>query len=601
MAPAPREQSLLDQLRLTLLMADVEPGRWVAGNIVASVALAALDTLGVAAMIPLMQLVSGDESGSFIVWISERLGTSSPSVLLPVVAGLIAFVFIVKSLGSIAFRWWLLGRTTKVSALASAELARRYALAPYGDHRARRMSEIYRNINDATTQSASVLLAVVSVASDALTLAAITAVLFVTAPFVTVFAIVLFGGLVFGVQQLLRRRQYRLGEEIAAAGLEAWQFLLPGLDGFREARLTSSSGRFIDGFRRARLRRADAARQMGLLSDLPRYLLDVAFVVAILGISLILFATGTPAHALTVLGVFAAASLRALPTLNRIAGSLVTVRTGRAGLDIVTRIVDELDAGGAHEERPKGIRYRGDINLHQLGFKYPDAEEPVLTGVSLRIAENRTTAFVGSSGAGKSTLLDLVLGLLDPTEGVIEVGGRSIADDRASWYSGLGVVPQDVFLLNASLAANIAFGVAPDDVDRARIDEVVQLAQLEALVDELPLGLDTTVGERGVRLSGGQRQRVGLARALYREPRVLVLDEATSALDNVTEHEISETLGRLRGSLTILIVAHRLSTVRHADTLVFLKDGRLVSEGTFEQLRAENADFARLVELGELD
>lgn len=602
MVRAARERSLTSQLRMMLDMAGADPTRWVVGTVAASLVLAGLDTLGVAAMVPLTQLLTGDTSSPFVEWISGVFGTTQLSTLIPIVAGFITLVFIAKSAGAIWFRWWLLGRTTRISALSSAELARRYALAPYAQHRTRRMSEVYRNITDATNQSASVLLGVVSIVSDGLVLIAITIVLAIASPAVTVFAVITFGILVFGVQLVLRRRQYRIGEEMAAAGLEAWQFLLPGLDGFREARLTSSANTFIDGFRNARMRRARAARQMGIVSDAPRYLLEIGFVITILGISVILFTTGTPAEALTVLGVFAAASLRALPTLNRISANLATVRTGHAGLEIVSRVVDELDAGGLHDERPHSMTpYEGDIVLREMSFRFPDSEQYVLRGISLRIVQNRTTAFVGSSGAGKSTLLDLVLGLLQPTEGVIEAGGRSISDDLASWYSGLGVVPQDVFLLNDSLTANIAFGVARDRVDLARIDEVIRMAQLGDLVAELPEGLDTVVGERGVRMSGGQRQRIGLARALYRRPSVLVLDEATSALDNVTEHEIAATLAALQGSLTIVIVAHRLSTVRHADTLVFLKEGQVEAEGTFEEVRARSADFARLVELGELD
>lgn len=602
MARGERERGLTGQLRLMLEMAGADPTRWVVGTVAASLVLAALDTIGVAAMVPLTQLFTGDTDSWFVEWVSQMLGTDELSTLIPVIASLITVVFILKSVGAIAFRWWLLGRTTRISALSSAELARRYALAPYADHRSRRISEVYRNINDATNQSASVLLGVVSLVSDIVVLAAIVVVLAVTSLAVTLFAVALFGILVFGVQMLLRRRQYRIGEELAAAGLEAWQFLLPGLDGFREARLTSSSSAFIDGFREARMRRARAARLMGILSDAPRYLLEIGFVVAILGISVILFTTGTPAEALTVLGVFAAASLRALPGLNRIAANLATVRTGRAGLDIVSKAIDELDAGGLHDERPRStVRFEGDIVLRDLSFHYPDSDDLVLRGLSLNIRENRTTAFVGSSGAGKSTLLDIALGLLRPTEGDVLVGGRSIGDDLAGWYSGLGVVPQDVFLINDTLTTNIAFGVPRDEVDSDRVREVIRMAQLESLVDELPDGLDTVVGERGVRLSGGQRQRIGLARALYRRPRVLVLDEATSALDNVTEHEIAKTLGELQGTLTIVIVAHRLSTVRHADTLVFLKDGQVEAEGTFEEVRARSADFARLVELGELD
>ena len=573
MASSGSDRGLIAQLRLMLQMANADPRRWIIGTVAASAVLAALDTIGVAAMVPLTQLATGGDTDSGVLgWIADVVGTDDPSTLIPLVATFVAVVFIVKSTGAIAFRWWLLGRTTRISALAAAELARRYALAPYAAHRTRRMSELYRNINDATTQSASVLLGIVSVVTDGLVLVAITLVLAYASPSVTLFAVALFGILVFGVQLALRRRQYRIGEEIAAAGLEAWQFLLPGLDGFREARLTGSANAFMDGFRQARLKRARAARVMGILADAPRYLLEIGFIFAILGISAILFTTTTPADAITVLGVFAAASIRALPTMNRISGSLATIRTGRAGLTIVSTAVEELDAGGRHQERPRSeSHYSGDIELNHLGFRYADAQEFVLRDITLRIGNNRTTAFVGSSGAGKSTLLDLILGLLSPTEGAVEVGGRSIEDDLAAWYGELGVVPQDVFLLNASLAANIAFGVDAERVDRARIEEVVRMAQLGALVGELPDGLDTVVGERGVRLSGGQRQRIGLARALYRRPSVLVLDEATSALDNLTEHEMAATLAQLQGSLTILIVAHRLSTVRHADSLIFLK------------------------------
>jgi ABC-type multidrug transport system fused ATPase/permease subunit len=603
MTASERPSRLVPQLRALLELADARPAVWGASTVGASLVLAGLDSLGVAAMIPLTQLISGvDTDTGFLGWISDVTGRSTPQELIPLVAGAVAVLFIGKSVAALIFRWWLLGRTTLVSATLARGMFRRYVLAPYADHRTRRLSEVYRNITTSTAQASGVLLATISMCTDLMMLIAITTVLAITAPAVTIMTVVIFGGFVVGLQRIFRKRQSQLGEVTSESALEAWQFLMPGLDGFREARLTSSSERFVDGFYQARLRGANASRTMGILGEAPRYVLEIGFVVMIGGISLVLFATGSSSNALTVLGVFGAAALRALPTLNRVSANLATIRTGQVGLDIVLSSTAELDERGSHVETPVfEDRFRGDIELRDLSFRYADATTDVLTDLSLIIRENATTAFVGSSGAGKSTLLDLVLALQDPTSGTIECGGRSIFADRAAWYEGLGVVPQDVFLVNDTLRSNIAFGVPRESIDDERIAEVVRMSQLGELIASLPDGLETVVGERGVRLSGGQRQRLGLARALYRRPNVLVLDEATSSLDNATEYEIAETLRGLQGSMTILIVAHRLSTVRGADTLVFLKDGRIEATGTFTEVRDANPEFARLVALGELN
>ena len=304
---------------------------------------------------------------------------------------------------------------------------------------------------------------------------------------------------------------------------------------------------------------------------------------------------------MSVLAVFAAASLRALPTMNRITATFAVIRGGQAGLRIVNEAAADLDRGGEHDEKPRTSQtFSGDIELRGVSFGYADAPEDVLRSLDLTIAENRSTAFVGASGAGKSTLLDVILGLLTPTAGIVTCGDRPIDDDLAGWYQGLSVVPQDVFLLNGSIAENVAFGVQPDAIDVTRVREVIALAELTPFVAELPDGLETAVGERGVRLSGGQRQRLGLARALYRRPRVLVLDEATSALDNQTEHEIASTLRGLNGEMTIIIVAHRLSTVKDADRVVFLNGGEVTGDGTFTEVQRTVPEFARLVSLGEL-
>ncbi|MDQ0613765.1 ABC-type bacteriocin/lantibiotic exporter with double-glycine peptidase domain [Microbacterium sp. W4I4] len=596
-------QSELAQLRRLLETTGAAPGRWIAVTVTVSLLLAGLDMVGVLAMLPLMQLITvGTTDGPFLGTISSLTGATEVSSLLPLVAALVTVAFLVKSIGALVFRWWLLGRTTRVSALAASELMRRYVLAPYGAHRKRSSSEIYRNVNDATNQASSVLLATVSISTDLVTMTAIIVVLAWSSLLSTIFAAVLFGVIVFGVQRALRRRQIGLGEVTASASLQAWQALMPGIEGFRETRLTASSALFVSRFRAARLRAAHALRQMGILSDIPRYLLEIAFILAIAGIAAILAMTGQQGEILPVLGVFAAASMRLLPTLNRITANVATTRAGRAGLRIMVEALDQLESEGQHAEASANARaLTGDISVEDLSFRFPDSSEDVLRAITLTIPENRTTAFVGSSGAGKSTLLDLLLGLLTPTGGEIRCGDRSIDTDLASWHAGLGVVPQDVFLSNTTLIENIAFGQRREQIDEERAREVVRMSLLDDLVAELPEGLDTMVGDRGVRLSGGQRQRVGLARALYRRPRVLVLDEATSALDNATEYEIAQTLQQLQGSMTIIVVAHRLSTVRHVDQLIFMRHGEVAVSGTFDEVRASDAEFARLVQLGSLD
>ena len=241
---------------------------------------------------------------------------------------------------------------------------------------------------------------------------------------------------------------------------------------------------------------------------------------------------------------------------------------------------------------------QGDVTVRGLTFAYADQPDTlVLRGVDLDIRAGRTVAVVGSSGAGKSTFIDILLGLHRPLDGEVTAGGTSIFANLPAWQRALAVVPQDVMLLDETLRANIAFD---EEVDDERLSEAVARAQLNDLVRGLPEGLDTEVGERGVRLSGGQRQRIGIARALYRRPAMLVLDEATSALDNETERRLTDTIESLRGTMTMVIVAHRLSTVRHCDQLIFMSQGRVATVGTFDEVAAANAEFAHLVALGQL-
>jgi ABC-type multidrug transport system fused ATPase/permease subunit len=246
------------------------------------------------------------------------------------------------------------------------------------------------------------------------------------------------------------------------------------------------------------------------------------------------------------------------------------------------------------------IRFEREIRLEGVSFRYPSAEHDALQDVDLSIRHGKIVALVGPTGAGKSTIADIVLGLLEPTRGRVLVDDYDLAESARPWQRLIGYVPQDIYLADDTLAANVAFGYSPDEADPERIARALALAELDGLVSRLPDGVETRVGERGVRLSGGERQRLGLARALYLQPPMLVLDEATSALDNSTEARISSTFRSLHGSVTMLVIAHRLSTVRESDSVVFVDHGRVIGDGPFRELERALPAFAHMVELAAL-
>jgi ABC-type multidrug transport system fused ATPase/permease subunit len=315
----------------------------------------------------------------------------------------------------------------------------------------------------------------------------------------------------------------------------------------------------------------------------------------------VVFATEGGRSAVPILALFLAAGTRMLPCLVRLIAALSAISVGLPAMRMVVADLHEFPAPAVLPGPPTDRAPVGTLTVENLTFRYPDTTEPVVRDVSFEVPHGSSLAIVGPSGSGKTTLVDLLLGVHTPTSGRVTVDGRPIQEFLAEWQTGVAMVPQDVFWIDDTLAANIAFGVPVEERDPARLEGAVQRAQLAELVASLPNGVETPVGERGLRISGGQRQRVGIARALYGDPQLIMLDEATSALDNETEHKVASTIAALHGDVTMIVVAHRLSTVRHCDQLIYMEDGRIEGRGTFDEVRAANAAFARLVELGSLD
>lgn len=599
---AKKESTLLEQLKLAFTLLDDPKPKWLIGAVLGSAGVAALDMLGVAAMLPLMQLVMGSPTNEGNIKIfADLFATEDRVTLIAWVALFIGLAFVAKTVFVICFRWWLLGRSNDLEVQAGTELLRRYLAAPYWAHRRRNFGVIHRGLATGVSQTFSqVVSSILSVLVDALTILAILIVLILISPLATLVTIVSFFTITFGVQFFLKRHHRRIGEAIAEADLSSWMAFMPAIQGFRETRFSNSMTLWLRRYRRAKSERASAMRKLSIISELPRYILEIGLIVVIGGLAVVLF-TVSPQNAIEILGVFAAAATRLMPSLNRMSASIASIRAGRVGVELLITEINELKGHGEVAlPASEGRTYSGDIDVRNVSFAFSDSDSPVLEDISTKIKSGETVAFVGSSGAGKSTLLDLILGLLEPTEGSIEVGGRRIDSDLVGWYESFGVVPQDVFLIDDTLKNNIAFGIEREDVSDERLEKAIRLAQLDEVVKTLPDGLETKLGERGSRLSGGQRQRVGIARALYLQPSYLIMDEATSALDNETEHRITETIASLRGSMTIILVAHRLSTVKDADRVIFFSGGKIRSEGTFDEVRRDNAEFAHLVSLGKL-
>lgn len=582
----------------------LEPGdqvRLILGMI-GLVAVSLLDMMAVALVYPLVTLSSGATPSSDLMapirWLARGGGQDN---LLLTTAALVVALFIAKSIASIAFTWWLSGVTNHSRATVSTRLLGAYLSAPYEEISRRTTPDLLKVQQDAVNQFmlAGVYAAMTAVANTA-SILGIGAILLYSAPGPTLVLVAYFAVTGALYLRVVRPAAQRAGREtITSAGM-TWRSAMTALGALKEIQLRSAQGPFVQQYETAVRRAAQAHRVSGFVAALPRYVLEVLFIVAV-GIAIVLTSGSDDGAALGLLGIFVAAGFRVLPAITGLLGNISTIKVSEESARLVARDWRTV-AADTHGSSAQPLPFERELVIRNVTFEYTDAAEPVLNLVDLEVPAGATVALVGPSGAGKTTLVDIVLGFYQPTSGSVTVDGADVFDDLGAWRANVAYVPQDVFLVEGTIEDNITFDADPaDDPEHStRLAEVVQQADLVDLLAQLPDGLQTAVGERGSRLSGGQKQRIGMARALYRRPRLLVLDEATSALDNATEHRVASVIHGLGGQVTTIVVAHRLSTVREADTIVLLEDGRVSAMGTFEELRSNSATFADLVRLGDL-
>lgn len=571
-------------------------------SVCGSVVLSVLDMLGVLAMLPMMQYITAqDPDIGALGMVNRVLGQPSEDVLVMSLALMIVGAFILKNVGSVLFRRWQLNFMARNQVEIQARILEGYLVGPYAWHLAKNTSDKLWTVQGAVGMGyTGGLSSVLSVITETLTITFIFVSLLFISPTTTIAAIAYFGIAGLIVQRVIRPRILQASQRSLESSQAVSKASLQSLTAVKEIKLRHAEQPFVETFTSASVEGARAGVTAALLAEIPKYFLEIVFITGVGLLAVGAAAGNTSQESLLLLGIFAAAGTRILPAAVRLINAIAGIRFAQATLehlvsenrmqeearraDLASRVTDEIP--------------QGDVRVRGLTFAYDDQpDELVLRGVDLDIVAGTTVAMVGSSGAGKSTFVDILLGLHRPTGGSLTAGAISIFDNLPAWQRQLAVVPQDVTLLDETLRANIAFD---EEVDAARMTEAVERAQLGDLVRALPQGLDTEIGERGVRLSGGQRQRIGIARALYRRPSLLVLDEATSALDNETERRLTETIEGLKGTMTMVIVAHRLSTVRHCDQLIFMSQGQVATTGTFEEVASRNKEFAHLVELGSL-
>ena len=573
----------------------------------ASILLAILDMVAIVLVLPLVTLSTGSKSQSGVSGVlQDLLGNPDRQTLVLWLTLAVVGLFIVKDLGAIALNYWLAGFKAFNQVRLSSRVLRHFLTMPYTLVSRRSSAQMIRTMMDAVSQVfGSVVFGVMSMVANVTAIVAVMLALLVSAPGPAIAVAIYFGAVAALFMKVIKPRAAAAGTEAARAAEGSWRTAFAALGGIKELKLRGTQDFFVEQYEVEAARGARAVRSREILSGTPRYLLEILFIV---GIGLILLTSGAAtsqeggSQTVGLTALFVAAGFRMLPSITGLMGNVSVVRFGAQYLEIVHQeIVGSRPPTLPSRPDSTKLPFRHEIQVRDVDFRYPDGAGNALTGVTLSIRHGRSLALVGGSGAGKTTLVDVVLGLHQPTGGRVLVDGADVAHHTREWQQNIAYVPQDVYLLDATLAENVAFDQALTEIDSQLLEQAIGRAQLGELVSQLPLGVHSQIGEKGSRLSGGQRQRVGIARALYRQPDLLVLDEATSALDNETEHRINQTIQDLHGSITVLVVAHRLSTVRHSDQVVFMKEGRVEDVGSFDELRLQNAEFDRLVRLGSLE
>lgn len=542
-----------------------------------------LDTLSIGLVIPAVGLLTQPNYLQRFPALDDFLGHPNETQF---VIGSMVFILIVY-LTKTAFLIWSLwvqrGFSNSVTTRIGNQLFEIYLRQPYSYHLDRNSALLIRNSLNITSVMSGIIDPVLTILSDVLVTVGIFGLLVVLEPQGTIVTVVVFGFSAWIFRRFTNQRIRRWGEAQNFHRQMILQHLQQGFSGVKDVKVLGREDFFVKQYSEHLVGTANVLRRFSIAQALPRFGLEILTIMGLAVLVATMVGSGKDLTSiLPVLGLFGAAAFRLLPAVNRVMTSLQTIAANRPMVDDLYHDL-ALPVSGSHAGTNRE-KFNDEIVLSDVSFTYPLAPVPALSAVSLRVHRGEAVGLVGPSGSGKSTLVDVLLGLLTPQSGQVLVDGLDVQLDLRGWQDQIGYVPQSIFLTDDTLRRNVAFGLPKDEIDDGAVHAAVISAQLEDFISTLPAGLETVVGERGVRLSGGQRQRIGIARALYHNPGVLVLDEATSSLDTETEHGVMQAVRALQGEKTVIIVAHRLSTVEYCDRLYRLEDAHIVDEGSFHDV-----------------
>lgn len=570
--------------------------------------MALLEIAGVASIMPFLSVLGNPEvveTNPVLSALYKYFGFSSVSGFL-VVLGVAAFVLILFSATFRSITQYAMHRFVEMRRHSIGErLLETYLRQPYDFFLDRHSSDLAKSIlSEVDLLVGQVFRPGMQMVAYGVVLVAIVIFLVAINPVVAGAVAVTIGLLYTLIYLIVRGLLSRIGEDRLLANQGRFTAAGEALGGIKDIKLLGREYAYLKRFRGPSIRQARHQATNQTLAQVPRFLIEAVAFGGILAIALILTTfneagNGGLGNVLPMLGLYAFAGYRMLPAAQNVFQGMTQLRFGSAAVDNVYQDLRQRTAlAQIQEHASQALIPRESITLQSLSYTYPNATSPALRDINLTIPVGSSIGLVGGTGAGKTTLVDVLLGLLKPTEGHIRVDENVIGPENLrSWQRALGYVPQDIFLTDSSITENIAFGVPAGEIDQEQVVHCARMAHVhDFIMTELPDQYETMVGERGVRLSGGQRQRIGIARALYHDPPVLVLDEATSALDTVTERSVMQAIEELAGAKTIILIAHRLSTVRRCDQVVLLDKGQVLAAGSFDELRERVGHFQEMVE-----